>query len=1749
MAAPLGESASGGSNASIQGNNLAGFAVGIDVESVKNGGDSVTASIGTTTANTIIGDAGSTGVVVSGKGASATLANTSFSGNAIDLNIATGAAVTDSGGNAFTGATYISDLASTVTLDASGDTFSGAALDTSNLSQAYAIENRINDVLDTPGEGYVSLSPTDVYVSAQSESTTPGAIQRGVDVVPNASLVGTTVHVQAGSFAGSVNIVNKANVTLDGAGQGATTIVAPSNIASQFSTGSGDKFATIYTSNSTTVIENLTVDGNDVGNNYADGFLGVAFYNAGGTVDHVAVTNIENNPFNGVQDGVAIYADNADSVAHTLNITNDTLTHYQKNGMALFGDGLTIDVSHNVVTGEGDTPLIGQNGIEVGFGATGTISNNTVSGNEYSGTNPAAPGGPDQFADTQSTGLLLFGTSNLTVTGNTVDGNDIGIYNNTDNAVISGNILGSTTANRYEGIVADQGSATISNNIITGGNLGIDVVTYDGEGGTAGEPSSAILDGNIVSGAGVGIEAISQTPGSDPAVKVLAQNNILIGNGEGVAVSGGATVDLGYDSSDTTAGHSAFSGLGTSSGNNTLTGYADVPGHYAIDDQNTSTQPNVLAEDNNFGPASANNPGAIGEVIHDSADSSSLSTVFYIPAHNIQPAPLTVYINADWANSAFGSNQNGTNGGTSIGYDEFSDLQAAINAVASGGTIFIANGTYDPSNILINIPVTISGASEPGVIITPSLTDSHDDSSFGGTVSNGFIIASSNVTIQNLTLDGGAHQDFRNAIITNSQRDGQTYSNININHVTAENIFRKGVAIYNETGTASGISITNDTFDNVGTIINDGGAYEATAAIAVFGSNANISNNVITHSAGGIEGNTFDGAAEQVTVSHNNISMPSTVLTKGALGIDLGSLAAGSTVSHNTIDLSNAPGGTSRVNIGIVISFDQGAVSVDNNTIIGKGADDGVLVYEDTVPVAITNNTISGSTGGAGIVVTAQASDTSRFSGDTAGPASATITGNTISGNAAGVEVVSDGAPGHSASASIGDGTANGSNTISGNGFGIIMSGDGASGSVVDNQISGDDASVGLEMKSLTSSPTIADNTIDGTDIGIYAFNDSAPITVSGGTIENVHDGVNAGNGVLLSNDNFIDPPSQVSETLTLDHVTLLNNDTAVQAIDDQGGSAGSVTIGLSNGTTISGGAGDVGLLVDGVGASVAGDTVNDTAFSGTGRAYIELRDGALGGNTLDSTRATYEGRLITKDDLPAAYAAEDKILDYLDDSSVGYVSLQSGNVFVAQSSETGTATEDGTPGAIQRGINVTPANGTLYAQAGTFVGDVTIDHAMTLDGAQAGNDPAVANPTAGNQTIIMPDQSDPNPNDATSVTVVYVSSSDVTIDGVTVDGSNTASSNFTHASGAPLNADGNPIDAAEGIVSYEGVGNITVQNNIVKNTAYTGIDFYNYNNRGAATTNNVIAHNEVLNLSDFYGYGVGILLYNNFYAQVNNNTITNVTVGVQTGNFYLANTGAASSISNNTISASALGIFYNLMYEASSTFTVADNQITAINSSADAPWAGILISSIQSATNADFENNTIDGSAAFSNATLPSAGYEVWNTPTTGSVTISGGSVTGVDYGVWVNSFEGYNSPAHATQATISGVNITANVYGVYVEDSAGNSSHPPVSATVDGNTTVSAPVGVFVSGANASADVHDATIVGAAGGPRLSRPSLVRRPLMATPASSSMTARRTSRTTISQTSPRASSSPTAARVPSPATISPAQRTTRPTF
>jgi MBG domain (YGX type)/Cadherin domain len=384
----------------------------------------------------------------------------------------------------------------------------------------------------------------------------------------------------------------------------------------------------------------------------------------------------------------------------------------------------------------------------------------------------------------------------------------------------------------------------------------------------------------------------------------------------------------------------------------------------------------------------------------------------------------------------------------------------------------------------------------------------------------------------------------------------------------------------------------------------------------------------------------------------------------------------------------------------------------------------------------------------------------------------------------------------------------------------------------------------------------------------------------------------------------------------------------------------------------------------------------------------------------------------------------------------------------------------------VQNGINAVDAGGTVRVYAGTYAEDLQIDKSISLLGP---ND--TINPNTGSrvaEAVLHPATSNPNPSVCT--VMAYLTANNITIKGLSFDGDNPALTSGIMIGSAD-------VDACEIIASYAGIGNVTVENNILDHSTYSAVDFYN--SSGAVTSNNYIRYNLIRNIGETtYNWGLGVLVYNNFYADITDNVLNNVRVGVQTGNFEKANTGSTGSISNNTINAWRTGIFHNLWYSNASTITISGNTINAISSSGSVKWNGMLLSSFQGAVNATISNNTINIGVITQN---PAVGYNIWNTPTTAPLTISGGSVNGGKYGVWVNNFEGYASNASNTSIILDGVTIDgASTAGIYVLDSASNTNSATVHADIQNSTISNSTTGILLEGSDATADANFNQITG---------------------------------------------------------------------
>jgi Ca2+-binding RTX toxin-like protein len=212
------------------------------------------------------------------------------------------------------------------------------------------------------------------------------------------------------------------------------------------------------------------------------------------------------------------------------------------------------------------------------------------------------------------------------------------------------------------------------------------------------------------------------------------------------------------------------------------------------------------------------------------------------------------------------------------------------------------------------------------------------------------------------------------------------------------------------------------------------------------------------------------------------------------------------------------------------------------------------------------------------------------------------------------------------------------------------------------------------------------------------------------------------------------------------------------------------------------------------------------------------------------------------------------------------------------------------------------------------------------------------------------------------------------------------------------------------------------VTNNIVHTTVpgpnVYGIVFYNSDN---APTFAEISHNSVS------GGEIGILIYNNAYASVTNNTITDTNRGVQTGNWSQATpVGTTPEISHNDIEAHYVGIYHNLSYSNASPFIIDDNEVTGLDGAmGTAAGTGIRVLSISSPGGATVTNNDVSGFTT---------GIQLWNDE---QVTIHGGNVTGNTVGIAaIDDHPTFGQSGEPGDYGIDGVNLFGNGTDVRVQD-----------------------------------------------------------------------------------------------------------------
>lgn len=389
----------------------------------------------------------------------------------------------------------------------------------------------------------------------------------------------------------------------------------------------------------------------------------------------------------------------------------------------------------------------------------------------------------------------------------------------------------------------------------------------------------------------------------------------------------------------------------------------------------------------------------------------------------------------------------------------------------------------------------------------------------------------------------------------------------------------------------------------------------------------------------------------------------------------------------------------------------------------------------------------------------------------------------------------------------------------------------------------------------------------------------------------------------------------------------------------------------------------------------------------------------------------------------------------------------------------------------IQAAINdaATTNGDIIVVGAGTYAEDIIVSKSLDIRGPNYN-----VSPNGGSrvpEAIIVPAT-----NAVVTGEIIHISASGVKINGFTIDGDNTL------LTGGANNTNGVDMNAAEGVTVYEdNINNLMVSNNIFQNLSYFGVTLYGASFSSPASSGHVVSNNKFQNLGTYTDgtnqvnfWGGGVLLYNNQYAAISDNVMTNVRLGIQSGNFSRANSGTVASqvISGNTMQVRRVGVFHNLHYSLTSPYTFSNNTITGLANANETGVRGFLLGSLS--VNSTLTNNNVD----LTGISATSTGIEVWNVKSTTPSAISGGTITGVNTGVFINNYDGYNSDAtDGAYATLSGLTITPNAagIGIRVYDNP-LSTHVGVQATIGAGITINnGTTGISVE--NASAQIVSPT------------------------------------------------------------------------
>jgi nitrous oxidase accessory protein NosD len=293
----------------------------------------------------------------------------------------------------------------------------------------------------------------------------PTATFTSIQDAINAANTGDLIRVCPGTYHEQLSIRKSLSIEADNG-----AILLPNNMTVNATGSSGGPIAAavLVKEAADVEIEGLIVDTTNSGiTECSPDLIGILYQNSSGSIEHNAVRNAKLPvSLDGCQSGDAIVVQSLGGETSTITINDNSVHDFQKNGITANELGTDVKITNNVVTGLGPTAGAAQNGIQIGFGAKGSVLQNAVSDNVWS------PCVSLQNCAFNATGILIFQSDDVRAERNSVATNQIGIYVNGQDAEIKSNTISNSLVLVGIDLAGDNGLAS-RNDIANSGQAAI----------------------------------------------------------------------------------------------------------------------------------------------------------------------------------------------------------------------------------------------------------------------------------------------------------------------------------------------------------------------------------------------------------------------------------------------------------------------------------------------------------------------------------------------------------------------------------------------------------------------------------------------------------------------------------------------------------------------------------------------------------------------------------------------------------------------------------------------------------------------------------------------------------------------------------------------------------------------------------------------------------------------------------------------------------------------------------------------------------------------------------------------------------------------------------------------------------------------------------------------------------------------------------------------------------------------------